>query len=97
VQNNTITNIDKYYRRSVILNSLESNNFNDIVEKYYTGLIKIRKEKTQNSLKTSLLKTAQDKNNPIFSFNFGLSLLDSFIKINFDTFGISILDEYIKT
>lgn len=42
-----------------------------------------------------------DVNQPIFSFNFGLSLLEDFVKIEFGhkgtgTFGVSVLDNFIK-
>lgn len=68
----------------------------DIIDKYYRGGNKER-QRPRPASTTFTLQLAQDNNNPIFSFNFGLSLLDSFIKINFDTFGVSLLDEFIKT
>lgn len=96
MQNNFISNIDRYYRKTT-LNSLQVSDTQDIIEKYYRELEKIRRE---NQKKIAGLTTAQlaiDDNNAVFSFNFGVSLLDSFIKINFDTFGTSILDQFIKT
>ena len=41
--------------------------------------------------------TAKDLEKAIFSFNFGISLLDSFIKLHFgNTFGVNVLDIFIK-
>lgn len=98
MQNNIISNIDKYYRKTTT-NILQSTDSQDVIEKYYRELERIRRERRENPRKIASLGETQlaiDYSNPIFSFNFGVSLLDSFIKINFDTFGVALLDQFIK-
>lgn len=99
MENNTISNIDKYYRKTTA-NISETSDAKDVIEKYYRELERIRRERKEDPKKIASLETVKlaiDNNNPVFSFNFGLSLLDSFIKINFDTFGIFLLDQFLET
>jgi len=98
VQNNITSNIDRYYRK-ITLNSLQASDSQDIIEKYYRELEKIRRERRENPKKIASLTITQfsiDNNNAVFSFSFGTSLLDSFIKVEFEPiFGLSLLDSFI--
>lgn len=61
-----------------------------LLENYYKKEVKI-----------NIFNLAKDFNDAIFSFTFGISLLNQFIKVDFGdknsgTFGVSILDNFIK-
>lgn len=91
--------IDKYYRggkkdgrpKTASIKTLSTD---DIIDEYYRGGRRDRQRPRPAS--TSIIPLAVDNNNAVFSFNFGLTLLDSFIKINFDTFGVLLLDQFIN-
>lgn len=98
MQNNILSNIEKYYTKTIAL-TLQSTDSKDVIDKYYREGEKRRRDRIENPRKVASLSIdlAQDNNKPIFSFNFGASLLDDFIRLEFgEAFGVSILDSFLS-